>query len=82
MLGQPRYHRPRWGLLLYYPQTVHDDMGPTKIQPGSQFLFGNFGNPTPGAALPPAHRLTVEAGTVVIAHYELFHGSTAHSSAR
>ena len=82
MLGQPRYHRPRWGLLLYYPQTVHDDMGPTKIQPGSQFLFGNFGNPTPGAALPPAHRLTVEAGTVVIAHYELFHGATAHTSDR
>eukprot|EP01045_Picozoa_sp_COSAG04_P037664 COSAG04_NODE_9727_length_836_cov_1.312076_1_plen_240_part_10 len=82
MLGQPRYHRPRWGLLLYYPQTVHDDMGPTKIQPGSQFLFGSFGNPTPGAALPPAHRLTVEAGTVVIAHYELFHGSTAHTSDR
>ena len=81
MFGQPRYHRPRWGLLLYYPQAVDDDMGPTKVLPGSQYLFQHFGNPDPSAFLPPPHRLTSRsAGTVVITHYELFHGATAHLS--
>ena len=83
MFGQPRYHRPRWGLLLYYPQAVDDEMGPTKVLPGSQYLFQHFGNPDPSVALPQPHRLTTRrAGTVVITHYELFHGATAHLSKR
>jgi hypothetical protein len=72
MFGQPRYHRPRWGLLLYYPQPVDAEMGPTKVLPGSQYLFQTYGNPDPGVALPPVHNLTASAaGTVVITSYEL-----------
>lgn len=83
MFGQPRYHRPRWGLLLYYPQPVDAEMGPTKVLPGSQYLFQTYGNPDPGVALPPVHNLTASAaGTVVITSYELFHGATAHRSDR
>ena len=80
LFGQPRYHRPRWGMIFYYPQAVEDDMGPTKVLPSSQYLFQNFGNPSADAELPPPHRLTCAAGTVVIAHYDLFHGATAHLS--
>ena len=65
-------------MIFYYPQAVEHDMGPTKVLPSSQYLFQDFGNPSADAELPPPHRLTCAAGTVVIAHYDLFHGATAH----
>ena len=60
--GQARFHRPRWGMLLYYPQAVRADMGPTAIIPSSQYLFQRLGNPHPNAGLPETKLLTVEAG--------------------
>ena len=32
MRGKPRGHRPRLGLVMYYPGGCDDEMGPTSIQ--------------------------------------------------
>ena len=71
--GHPRCHRSRWALLFYYPQDVGDDMGPTAVQSGSQYYM----NPRAGA---PEVALAVEAGTVFIAHYDIWHRATANTS--
>ena len=73
--GQPRCHRSRWALLLYYPQDVSSDMGPTAVQSCSQYYV----DPRSDA---PEMALTVEAGTVVIAHYDLWHRATANTGDR
>ena len=36
--GNIRYHRPRMVMAFYYPQDVSDEMGPTAIQPGTQYF--------------------------------------------
>ena len=33
-----RHHRSRWAMLMYYPQKVTSDMGPTGVTPGSQYF--------------------------------------------
>lgn len=71
--GHPRCHRGRWLLLLYYPQTITQHMGPTAIQPRTQ----HYMDATPDA---PGLELCVEAGTVVIAHYDIWHKATANTS--
>jgi ectoine hydroxylase-related dioxygenase (phytanoyl-CoA dioxygenase family) len=70
-----RYHRTRALLLLYYPQDVTPDMGPTAIQPGSQY-YKNGRPDLPGLDLHAA------AGSVVITHYELWHQATANTGDR
>ena len=40
--GYFRSHRPISAILLYYPQTVTDAMGPTEVLPGTQYWSGNF----------------------------------------
>ena len=73
--GHPRCHRGRWLLLFYYPQTITQQMGPTAIQPGTQYYI----DATPDA---PGLALCVEVGTVVIAHYDIWHRATANTSNR
>ena len=74
MRGKPRGHRPRLGLVMYYPGGCGDDMGPTAIQPGSQYLVDK------DEAEWPELRLTCGAGTVVITHYDLYHRATENTS--
>ena len=73
--GHPRCHRGRWVLLFYYPQRVEPDMGPTAIQPRTQYYM----DPQTDA---PAIELCVEAGTVVIAHYDIWHKATANTASQ
>ncbi len=68
-----RYHRGRTLLLFYYPQDVTPNMGPTAIQPGSQY----YKHSTPNL---PGLNLCAQAGSVVITHYELWHQATANTS--
>lgn len=71
--GNVRYHRPRLAMAFYYPQDVTEDMGPTAIQPTTQYCMTPQ-NDAPGLAL------CGEAGTVTIVHYELWHRATENRS--
>ena len=73
--GHPRCHRSRWALLFYYPQDVSDDMGPTAVQSSSQYYMD------PRSGMPEV-ALAVETGTVVIAHYDIWHRATANTGDR
>ena len=71
--GNIRYHRPRMAMAFYYPQDVSDEMGPTAIQPGTQY-FQKYQKIVEG--LP----LCGKAGTVTIVHYDLWHKATENRS--
>lgn len=67
-------------LAMYYPQDVTSNMGPTLILPGTHVLQalpermasqGNFRDQVIA---------TVEAGSVVILHYDIWHAGTANTS--
>ena len=75
MLGCTRSHRPRLGLVMYYPHDVTAELGPTAVQPGSQYVLDK------DEAEWPELALTVAAGTVAITHYDTFHRATANLSA-
>ena len=64
--GNVRNHHPRTVLILYYPHTVTQDMGPTAVQPRSQYYI----TPEDGLEEIP---ICCEGGTVVITHYEIWH---------
>ena len=70
--GNVRYHRTRLAMAFYYPQDVTEDMGPTAIQPTTQYYM----TPSEAAGLS----LCGEAGTVTIVHYELWHRATENLS--
>ena len=70
--GNVRYHRTRLAMAFYYPQDVTEDMGPTAIQPATQYYM----TPSEDAGLS----LCGEAGTVTIVHYELWHRATENLS--
>jgi hypothetical protein len=70
--GNVRYHRTRLAMAFYYPQDVTADMGPTAIQPTTQYYM----TPSEDAGLS----LCGEAGTVTIVHYELWHRATENLS--
>ena len=71
--GNVRCHRVRLAMAFYYPQDVTEDMGPTAIQPGTQYYVD------PAAEIPGL-ALCGEAGTVTIVHYELWHRATQNRS--
>lgn len=67
-------------LAMYYPQDVASNMGPTVLLPGTHMLKalpdrmssqGNFGQ---------QHTATVEAGSVVLLHYDIWHAGSANTS--
>ena len=68
-----RHHQILTVLGIYYPQDVTEEMGPTIILPGTQYhntpstqmaSYLNFRSQVP---------LNVAAGTVAIAHYDIWH---------
>ena len=69
-----RRHRTRWALCLYYPQDTTLDMGPTTVLPGSQYY-----NSLAGVDLNREFPLCVDAGTVVLTSYDLWHAATPNS---
>ena len=73
MGGNVRYHRPRLAMAFYYPQDVTKEMGPTAIQPTTQYCM-TAQNDAPKLSLCGA------AGTVTIVHYELWHRATENRS--
>jgi len=70
-----RGHRTRWLLAFYYPQKTTVEMGPTVVLPGSQYY-----NSLPANGSERELAVTVEAGTVVIADYGIWHRGSANTS--
>lgn len=77
-----RHHQIRRVLAMYYPQEVPADLGPTIVMPGTQYRnaptsrMGSYGN------LRHQKPLVVKAGTVVIAHYDIWHARAANRGNR
>lgn len=67
-------HRVRRAFGFYYPQDTPESLGPTGVLPGSQYL-----REQPNIPVLP---LVADTGTVVIAHYEIFHLATANQEDR
>ena len=73
-----RRHRTRRVLAFYYPQDTTEDMGPTAVVPGSHYYNTSEGALDAGGEV----LVTVKAGTVVIANYDIWHRGTANRSTR
>lgn len=63
-----RNHRPRWVMIMYYPQDTPAELGPTGVVPGSHLLAAGF---------PDADALerngSGPAGSVLMIHYDIWH---------
>ncbi len=70
-----RQHRTRWTMVMYYPQDVTPEMGPTGVVPGS-----HYNNTAPD--LDEESPMAGEAGTVTIVHYDIFHRGTPNLSSK
>ena len=70
-----RHHRSRWAMLMYYPQPVTSNMGPTGVTPGSQYF-------SESASLDSEDEfgVTGEAGTIILIHYDLWHRALENTS--
>ena len=71
-------HRTRRVVAFYYPQDTTADMGPTAVVPGSHYYN------TDKAALEESGEVmvTVDAGAVVIANYDIWHRGTGNRSTK
>ncbi len=61
-------HRPWWVMIMYYPQKIFEDIGPTGVVPGSQCIAQRLGDldQLGRAAEGPA-------GTCMLIHYDIWH---------
>ena len=71
-----RRHHTRRVLALYYPQDTTEDMGPTSVVPGSHYYNTLAG----GLHASEETQLTVDAGSVAIVNYDIWHRGTANRS--
>lgn len=75
-----RHHQVRRLTVMYYPQTVTEDMAPTYVVPSTHFWntptdrMANLGNIRNQVAL------TVKAGTIAFTHYDLWHTASPNTS--
>ena len=76
-----RRHRARWLLAMYYPQKTTVDMGPTAIIPGSHYynwLRGPIRVDRHFDGTEGEVPMAVEAGTVLLVHYDIWHRGMAN----
>ena len=61
-------HHPWWVMLMYYPQDIYEEIGPTGMIPGSQYIAQRLTD-------IDQHGVHGEgpAGTVVMIHYDIWH---------
>lgn len=62
-----RNHRPRWAMLMYFPQDTPIELGPTAVIPGSQYQTRR---PSADTQSMPG---VVRAGECLLIHYDLWH---------
>ena len=78
-----RRHRTRWLLAMYYPQDTTVEMGPTGVLPGSHYfnwLRGPIGLNMRLDSTEGEVPVVVEAGTVLMVHYDLWHRGMGNST--
>jgi HEAT repeat protein len=63
-----RNHRPRWVMIMYYPQDTPAELGPTGVVPGSHLLAAGIQDPD---ALE--RNGSGPAGSVLLIHYDIWH---------
>ncbi len=77
-----RHAQLRTILAFYYPQDVTPDLGPTVVLPGTHFRNAASDQMATYANLRDQVLLTGPAGTVVLAHYDIWHAGTRNEGAR
>ena len=78
-----RRHHTRWILAMYYPQDTTVDMGPTGVIPGTHYynwLKGPIGVRERIEGTEGEVPMAVDAGTVLIVHYDIWHRGIGNSS--
>ncbi|MDP6037879.1 MAG: phytanoyl-CoA dioxygenase family protein [Candidatus Latescibacteria bacterium] len=65
---------------LYYPRDITPNMGPTVIVPGTQFRNAPTDRMAHYTNIRGQIPLTVKAGTIAFAHYDIWHGTAANRS--
>lgn len=78
-----RRHRTRWLLAMYYPQDTTVEMGPTGVLPGTHYynwLVGPIGLNMRLDTTEGEVPVVVEAGTVLMVHYDLWHRGMGNST--
>ena len=70
-----RNQRPWWAMVMYYPQDVRLEHGPTAVMPGRQHYLQQPPDDPPHVA-----RATGEAGTFLLVHYDQWHQASANTS--
>ena len=75
-----RHHHINRILAMYYPQDVTEEMGPTLIVPGTQYHNTPTTRMQSYVNLKAQVPLCVKAGTVVVAHYDIWHTNMANHS--
>lgn len=70
-----RNHRPWWAMIMYYPQAVNAENGPTAVLAGRQHLRGRAAEDMAGEV-----QVTGPAGTFFMIHYDIWHRASANSS--
>jgi ectoine hydroxylase-related dioxygenase (phytanoyl-CoA dioxygenase family) len=77
-----RHHQVQTVLAMYYPQDVPAELGPTVLMPGTHFRNAPTDRMATYANFREQVLLTVKAGTVAIAHYDIWHAATANRGDR
>ena len=73
--AKTRNHRPWWAMIMYYPQDVQVENGPTGVLPGRQNHQTRCEPEEAGAT-----GVTGEAGTCFMIHYDIWHRATPNTS--
>lgn len=69
-------------MMMYYPQDVTDDMGPTVLLPGSHRRIASPESMVTLVNLRGQVFSTVKAGSVLLTHYDIWHAGTGNRSDR
>ena len=67
-------------LAMYYPQDVASNMGPTVVLPGTHMLKAMPDRMASQGNFKDQYTATVDAGSVVILHYDIWHAGSANTS--
>ena len=67
-------------LAMYYPQDVASNMGPTVVLPGTHMLKAMPDRMASQGNFKQQYTATVDAGSVVILHYDIWHAGSANTS--
>lgn len=77
-----RHHQVRRILVMYYPQDVTHEMGPTIVLPGTHFRNAPTSRMNSYTNFRGQVELNVPAGTLAITHYDIWHTRVPNTTSR